>query len=725
MLGCCSSNAPAAGLQGQPGAAMDNAARPAVTRHVDDGVDIELVGLSPAAPGDLAVDISQALSRFGCQHEALLLRQEKLVSTLLLRLGQAESFVETEEPPPDLQAGAAMYDPSQNTTPPGYSRESVPETPNPATPVFEPRVTALAAGNGDINGEHLIQSESKLAVFAPSKSDGKVLRVLATNRNSDNSDNSTDAMVHTPSKARTSVGQAIQIGPPAPRAHDYASIIDCESQKYLEEVVRSYCGSNSDPGRWVRRLGETRGPVYRFLKSILFARIISFVIFLNAAWMAGQTQYLMNTVGGEDYVWPSSFRIVDRVFVAVFTAELVGRMCTERLIFFLHKDEKGWNIFDFSLVVLSFCEEFIALLAENNSEETTGAYSLFFLRLLRLLRVVRIARIFRVLRFFAELRVMLFSLMGCFWSLIWLFCLLLMILFIFGLAFMQSSLEYLNMYKDDASKAESCDKLVGWFGTVPLTILSLFKAFMGGIDWEEMQLVLREIDLFTEIIFYLFIFFSIFGVMNVVTGVFAERASTAALRDRTNAIQAVSDKKDAFAKEVLNIFMAADQDRSGTVTLRELTALFDNPTVRSYFDLLELGTDQIVGLFDILDPQGNGCVEAEDFVAVCTRIRGGAKGIDLALLAWDFRRFLTHFEMRWNDFAGRLENMGEQLQATSRFLNAPMVAPYVAQERIRPVLATNATPTKVNEVAGDGVHGVACHHDPLAQLHGPPPFAAC
>merc|ERR1719321_1048174 len=63
-----------------------------------------------------------------------------------------------------------------------------------------------------------------------------------------------------------------------------------------------------------------------------------------------------------------------------------------------------------------------------------------------------------------------------------------------------------------------------------------------------------------------------------------------------------------------------------------------------YFESVDLDVAEAKGLFKLLDRNGNGVVEAEEFVLGCLRLRGNAKAIDLATLMYENRRAFRRIE---------------------------------------------------------------------------------
>merc|ERR1712167_489870 len=107
-----------------------------------------------------------------------------------------------------------------------------------------------------------------------------------------------------------------------------------------------------------------------------------------------------------------------------------------------------------------------------------------------------------------HLRVYLEGIFGCMMALMWLFILLLVILFIFSIAFVQATTNYLINSPDGNSQIR--DTLKDRFRNVPTGILSLFSLMAGGEDWGLVEGYLAEVGLIHRLIFDGFLFFTVF-----------------------------------------------------------------------------------------------------------------------------------------------------------------------------------------------------------------------
>merc|ERR1712187_486850 len=101
-----------------------------------------------------------------------------------------------------------------------------------------------------------------------------------------------------------------------------------------------------------------------------------------------------------------------------------------------------------------------------------------------------------------------------------------LIMYVFSIVFTSSCTEYLELVGSDED-----GKLVAFFGSVPASVFTLFKSIAGGISWHEVVQPLEKTGPMQVILFILYIFFTYFAVLNVVTAAFCQAAIDNASRD--------------------------------------------------------------------------------------------------------------------------------------------------------------------------------------------------
>jgi hypothetical protein len=325
---------------------------------------------------------------------------------------------------------------------------------------------------------------------------------------------------------------------------------------------------------------------------------------------------------------PHAFEIINIAFLAFFSLELLIRIVGFRLEFF-HGEEASWNMFDTAVVLFSLVE---ALFLGD-------AVKMQSLRTLRLFRLVRTLRVVRVVRVFQRLKSMIICIMNGLVSLVWALILLFLLMYLFSIVCLQGAAVYLRDYSaqthyegdqvygdrftDDELRAE----ILTHYSNLPRSMVTLMMSITGGLDWYDGMRPLLQINPLYGALFVFFIMFIIFGVLNVLTGVFVEHALQ--IRDRDLVIQAEMEETDRFLHDMHDIFTEANTRGSEELSFEELSAYLSNERVVSYMATHQIDVSDIPLMFKILDSDGTGEIQMQEWLVGCMRLKGSAKCLDI------------------------------------------------------------------------------------------------
>jgi hypothetical protein len=241
---------------------------------------------------------------------------------------------------------------------------------------------------------------------------------------------------------------------------------------------------------------------------------------------------------------------------------------------------------------------------------------------LRILRLFRIVRLVRLLQFMDELNQIVSSVFKSFRSLLWTMLLFSILIFIVGTVFTQVTFWHRMNLKNDG--VEPDDGIEMWWGNLPRSCLSLYMAIMGGVDWHEILAELEKVHWGMIPVFVTYISFSLFAMMNVITGIFVESALK----------NAEMEKDNEFISLTMSLFGEhEDPDFAGMINLEQFESCLQAPKMQKY--LLNMGIDpHDAGLmFRLLDEgHDDGKLDCEQLVNGMLRLRMGAKFMDIAVL---------------------------------------------------------------------------------------------
>jgi hypothetical protein len=293
--------------------------------------------------------------------------------------------------------------------------------------------------------------------------------------------------------------------------------------------------------------------------------------------------------------------------------------------------------------VASIASNFVSSAATQDVDGAIGFEHARLLRIVRISRLLRVLRMARVVRFVRPLRVLIHSMLTTVKSLVWIFLLVVLVLYFFAILFTQGVSDFLI----SDSHARMNSPLVTFWGTLPDSMLTLFKVMTGGVDWEVISTPLARLGAGWVFLFIFFVCFEFFALLNVITGVYCQMAYEGAQQDKELMIQELLNNKRTHVENTRELFTkmfaSLDSDDSGSVNMEEFQEHIANESVQAFFALLELESTDAFTLFQLLDADGGGNIDAEEFVTGCIRLKGHARSIDLVKLTYEMRWFIRYF----------------------------------------------------------------------------------
>eukprot|EP00439_Symbiodinium_sp_Y106_P026830 s1429_g3.t1 len=309
------------------------------------------------------------------------------------------------------------------------------------------------------------------------------------------------------------------------------------------------------------KLGRAQDFARTIVEAPLFESASGGLILLCAVLIGVEAEYSMQTIGEPS---PAVFRFLNSAFNFCFACELLLRMLVDGLLFFsCYNPLIHWNVLDFTLIAFAIVEEVLLVWFSG-----TSGLNLSVLRTLRMLRLARILRILKVVRFFSELRIMVNGVLGSAKSLFWALLLIILVNFLFGVFFMQLSLNYLE-------SVDSTAPLLAYFGSLPRTMMTLYQAISGGIDWGTAVATLLPVSEMLEYVFSAYVFFTVFCCLNIITGIFVDNAKALKVADEENMHHEALRERAKWINQVAELFSRIDRENRGQDT-DELWELFDS-----------------------------------------------------------------------------------------------------------------------------------------------------
>jgi len=358
------------------------------------------------------------------------------------------------------------------------------------------------------------------------------------------------------------------------------------------------------------------------------------MIVLNSLFLVFSTEDML-TSSIEGKVENSIWQTFELIFCIFFFTELLWRLYTDRR-HFCDPRERWLNALDALLVGLSTMDVILNLSKAGHMMNVT------FARPLRFLRFVQVLRIMRVMSLFHSFRLMIYSIMYSMLSLVWVFAMLAFVMYLFSMVFMHGIAEHFRAARGSGGPCETatCEELTRLFGNATLTLVSLFMSITGGLDWSELWLLLRTVHWIYSWLFLFYVFFMVFGVLNIVVATFVDSVSVISKRDRDLVTYNELEKNRQCYADIKRFFNEADTNKSGSLTWEEFKDYLQDENVQAYFQSFQLDVTQAKTLFLLLDSNGSNDVNIEEFVEGCMRMRGLARSIDVNQLLYESQQVM-------------------------------------------------------------------------------------
>lgn len=374
--------------------------------------------------------------------------------------------------------------------------------------------------------------------------------------------------------------------------------------------------------------------VQRMVRSSAFDLLCAMAVMTNSIFIGIEVQLSLSA----DNDVTTSIHVIQYVYAAWLFLELAMRIWADGCSIFCGPDWM-WSLLDLLVVSISLWEVVADIIYAVDSNDVSGnadgVTGLKALRIVRVTRILQVVRLMRVFRFVLAFRTLITSIAFTLKSLFWALMLLLLIVYVFAVLFCQA----VNDYIVDSANPElpeyelrMCEK---YFGSVSDTMISLFMSIAAGVSWENVIAPLRLISGMWALVFILYVSFTYFAVLNVVTGVFCQSAIESAQNDHATMVQSILKNKEAHIAKIHGLFSQLGTENTGVITFANFNEKINTPQVRAYFELLGLDVWDAWSFFKLLDLDDSGDVAVEEFLMGCLRTRGYAKGIDVGKLIHD------------------------------------------------------------------------------------------
>eukprot|EP00927_Polykrikos_kofoidii_P068138 TRINITY_DN6351_c0_g1_i3.p1 TRINITY_DN6351_c0_g1~~TRINITY_DN6351_c0_g1_i3.p1 ORF type:complete len:623 (-),score=101.23 TRINITY_DN6351_c0_g1_i3:18-1886(-) len=371
----------------------------------------------------------------------------------------------------------------------------------------------------------------------------------------------------------------------------------------------------------------SRNAFAQFVQHDWFESVVMCMVVLQILFLGVQADFSTRAV---DVTSQKVFETVDILFCALFAMEIVLKICALGKAYFTGQDWR-WSVLNVVLVFMHIFE--IVTLALAGS----GGMSWSIMRFLRLLRIVRAVRLFC---FIPELRSILLSIFATVGPVCWTLLVLISFTFLTSVAITQSVGDVFNVCTGSNGQAVGCPNDVQkFFGSLPLSFLTLYGAVAGGVDWREVVIVLiHQVSPVSGLLLILHITCVIFALFNAVTSCFVEST----MREAKN------NEKDVLKSMAAEIFHKTTGYTRGSLDKHAFMSALQSKEMQQYFKIMGVDLQNAETLFDLVDSNASGTIEIEEFVRSIIFLKGPAQAFDFVTFVkcWEASQEHLHTQVK-------------------------------------------------------------------------------
>jgi len=363
------------------------------------------------------------------------------------------------------------------------------------------------------------------------------------------------------------------------------------------------------------------------MESTFFEMFIGGLILLNTFFMALEMQYNGSVIGHklglaeygehpEESIPQATtyFTIVERIFVTIFTVELLVRIAIFRSRF-------CWQIFNWLdvLVVVAGLLDWIAS-------------SILDAKMIRMLRLCKVARGLRALRSVSSLdslQLIIKSITASLSTLLWSLIVLGVIQCISGMILSQLLNDFFNEanFESEDEALKEVKEVFFYYGTFSRSMVTMFEVSLA--NWAvPCRILLNNAGEGYAMIILLYKITCGFAVLNVIAAVFIQQTMKIMQQDTDIMLMEKQRVEHAFEKKMKTLFAYLDISRDGHISMSELEAKMDDPEAKLQAYFLGIDLKDIEDMFDLLENPES--MTADEFLAAAGKIRKQAKTIDIA-----------------------------------------------------------------------------------------------
>eukprot|EP00439_Symbiodinium_sp_Y106_P059395 s4925_g8.t1 len=317
-----------------------------------------------------------------------------------------------------------------------------------------------------------------------------------------------------------------------------------------------------------------------------------------------------------------AFLICHVVFNTVFVLEIVLRVRSVGIRYCSPFNPAGF--FDAVIILIGTVENIVSVVFAMMSQDGSGSV-LAIAGVMRIVRLLRLARLLRGFLVCHELRLLVTGMMLALPTVVWAGVLFAIVVYL-GTMFTVILLG-------------NIPELEGYFGTIGLALWTHF-VIVTMETWPDIaDTVLSVASPLWGVYFVVFICISSMSLMNLVTGVIAEKLlstkDVTTSEDTEDEMEAFRQEKAAFKQDVCELLLYEDD-----IDVDLFAGLMETIKMRAWLQKLQVSPELPANdLFNLLDTERNGNLTLDQLVEGMLNLRGSRLRVHSLLLQQDLRRY--------------------------------------------------------------------------------------
>ncbi|CAJ1352992.1 unnamed protein product, partial [Effrenium voratum] len=278
---------------------------------------------------------------------------------------------------------------------------------------------------------------------------------------------------------------------------------------------------------------------------------------------------------------------------------------------------EDWMIgLDLLIIVCGYVEFVLSRL--NVAGDLAARIGLF--RVLRMARIMRLMQLLRKSRSLKELQKLVTMMATCLKALTWSFLFCFVIMTVWAMLLVEVVHPLIQQLQDESGVFDDCKQCLHATRSVMDANLLLFKTVIAGDSWGLIAVPVIEAFPATAVIFVGSLLTLVFGVLNLIVAVVVDTFAEVRESDVVNLAEEMGHTIETDKKILQQIFERLDVEKKGELSLDDLMAgARKDPEFQSRLRVMDIDEVDLTLLFEMIDADGSGAIEAQEFVIPFSR----------------------------------------------------------------------------------------------------------